>query len=79
MKDVLVIRLLGLGPVTVIHVFYEFGDWEFSGTDCFMGVDCEVTAEASQMIVCVMIQSLWAFGGLFIHVWVPGVDLGVHW
>ena len=45
----------------------------------FMVVDPEVMAEASQMIVCVMIQSLWAFGGLFIYLWVPGVYLGVNW
>ena len=30
MEDVLVILVLELGSVTVIHVFDEFGDWEFS-------------------------------------------------
>ena len=53
--------------------------WEFSGANCFIVVDCEVVAEASQMIVCVMIQSLWTFGVLFIYLWVTRVDLGVHW
>jgi len=52
----------------VIRVFYGFGDWEFLGADCFMVVDCEIVAGASQMIECVMIQSLWTFGGLFIYV-----------
>ncbi|XP_070022807.1 putative pentatricopeptide repeat-containing protein At1g77010, mitochondrial [Nicotiana sylvestris] len=32
----------------VIHVFYGFRDWEFSGANCFLVVDCENVAKASQ-------------------------------
>ena len=52
--------------------------WEFSGANYFMVVDCEVVVGASQMIECVVIQSLWIFGGIFIYLWVTRVDLGVH-
>ena len=57
------IRAVKVESIMVIHVFYGIGDWEFSRADCFMVVDYEVVAGVSQMIDCVMIQSLWTFGG----------------
>ena len=63
MREVLGIRAVEVESNMVIHVFYGIGDWELSGADCFMVVDCEVVAGASQMIEGVMIPSLWTFGG----------------
>ena len=47
MREVLGIRSVEVKSNMVIHVFYGIGDWEFSGADCFMVVDCEVVAGAS--------------------------------
>lgn len=41
-----------------------------------MVADFEDVAKVSQMVVCVMVKSLWIVGGLFIHLGMTRVDLG---
>ena len=50
MREVLGIWAVERESNMLIRVFYGFREWEFSGADYFVVVDCEVVTKASQMI-----------------------------